>query len=203
MPPTILLLVRHTDVHNPRNLIYGRLPRFRLSEQGRAEALRTARALRDEPIDAAYTSPQLRARQTARLLLQDRPELPLRITSLLAEIYSSWQGVDPAQHGGWVSFYEPPRDAETDESIEMIWRRMERFARRVRRRHAGQTVLAISHGDPIRIFRLGFEGGPFTVAALTRLPMAAKGSITRVEFAADGAPTFQYVDPALRVPAAV
>src|SRR5262249_10854599 len=129
MAVTTLLLVRHADVHNPQNLIYGRLPRFRLSAQGRLEATRTALALRQEPITVAYTSPQLRARQTTQIILADRPPVPVRVTRLLAEIYSSWQGVNPAHHGGFVSFYEPPRDPETDESIEMIWRRLERFAR--------------------------------------------------------------------------
>ena len=67
-PRTTILLVRHADVHNPADVVYGRLPRFGLSSVGREEATRTAATLAGEPLAAIYSSPQLRARQTAETI---------------------------------------------------------------------------------------------------------------------------------------
>src|SRR5262249_56679907 len=75
---TTLYFVRHTEVHNPRDLFYGRLPRFRISARGREQAERVADYLADEPIVAVYTSPLLRARQTAQVIAARHPGVPLR-----------------------------------------------------------------------------------------------------------------------------
>src|SRR5688500_10709904 len=40
---TTLLLVRHAEVYNPDQILYGRLPRFRLSDVGQQQAERLAR----------------------------------------------------------------------------------------------------------------------------------------------------------------
>src|SRR5438094_9831085 len=87
-----LYLVRHTDVHNPRDVLYGRLPRFRLSDLGRKQAETTAQALAEEPIAAFYTSPRLRARQTTRILAMPHPDAVVHITRLLDEVLTAWQG---------------------------------------------------------------------------------------------------------------
>ncbi len=55
---TTLYIVRHTDVHNPADILYGRLPRFRLSDLGLQQAERTAQVLAEEPVAAFYSSPQ-------------------------------------------------------------------------------------------------------------------------------------------------
>ena len=76
MESTVVLVVRHTDVHNPNNLFYGRLPRFRLSALGQEQAERTAAYLAGTPITAIYSSPQLRARQTARVIARRHHDAP-------------------------------------------------------------------------------------------------------------------------------
>ncbi|HEV7215896.1 MAG TPA: histidine phosphatase family protein, partial [Chloroflexota bacterium] len=88
---TTLLYVRHADVFNPENLLYGRLARFGLSDYGKYHAERAAGYLEDEPIVAIYTSPLLRARQTTRILARRHPGVPIAIRSSLAEVRSSWQ----------------------------------------------------------------------------------------------------------------
>ena len=57
-------MVRHAHVHNPQDILYGRLPRFRLSPEGRTQAEILARFLSTRDTAAIYTSPLLRARQT-------------------------------------------------------------------------------------------------------------------------------------------
>ena len=68
MPQTDILFIRHAEVMNPDNVFYARLARFKLSEQGLKDAEAAAAALAEEPLAAIYTSPMLRAKQTARII---------------------------------------------------------------------------------------------------------------------------------------
>src|SRR5690242_12322635 len=107
--PTTIILVRHADVHNPADLVYGRLPRFRLSAIGREQATRTAEALAPVPFAALYSSPQLRARQTAQAIAARHPRLAVHVTQRLAEVRTGWQGTANATMAAHqFNFYEPP-----------------------------------------------------------------------------------------------
>lgn len=190
---TTLLYVRHAEVFNPEDLLYGRLPRFGLSDNGRYFAERAATFLQAEPIAVFYTSPLLRARQTTRILARKHPGVPIRVRSQLAEIRSSWQGTAYHALPAGKTVYET-RQQPSDETIEDVWRRMKGLTDQLLRCHAGQTVLCVSHGDPIKILTLGFKGETLDVAAV-RQPDPARCSVTRFAFAApDAPPTITYTD---------
>src|SRR3989442_10228792 len=67
-PQTRCYLVRHCDVLNPRGVLYGYLPGFPLSEKGVRQAHHLGRYLAATPARRIYTSPLLRARQTADII---------------------------------------------------------------------------------------------------------------------------------------
>jgi broad specificity phosphatase PhoE len=50
--PTLVHLVRHGVVENPRRVVYGRTPGWHLSAEGRAQADAAARRLAGRPIAA-------------------------------------------------------------------------------------------------------------------------------------------------------
>src|SRR4030081_978457 len=90
---TTVWLARHGEVHNPGNVLYGRLPRVRLTAEGRRQAMALANFLRPRPLVAIYSSPMLRARRTAELSLHAHPALQrVRIDSDLQEVRTSWEG---------------------------------------------------------------------------------------------------------------
>ncbi|MDQ5824201.1 MAG: histidine phosphatase family protein [Chloroflexota bacterium] len=195
-----LYLVRHTDVHNPDDVFYGRLSRFGLSDLGRRQAERTASVLAEVAVDAFYSSPQLRARQTARTLAAAHGEMPVRVSSLLAEVRTAWQG---RPHSELVTlhfdFYNNPLD-EADEKLHGIWDRINRFVRRVRRRHQGQTVVGVTHGDIVFLSKSGFRGMPIAIESIRRRDFyPGKGSLTRLTFSNDLSQVFplrvEYYDP--------
>lgn len=64
-PRTIVHLVRHGEVHNPDKILYGRLPGYRLSERGRAQAEATARSFADHDVAYLACSPLQRTRETS------------------------------------------------------------------------------------------------------------------------------------------
>lgn len=67
MPAERLHLVRHGEVHNPRRVLYGRLPHYRLSEAGRAMARSAAEYVQglDRPVTMLRCSPLQRAQESA------------------------------------------------------------------------------------------------------------------------------------------
>ena len=58
-------VMRHGEVHNPEGILYGRLPGYRLSERGRAQAQAVADWLADHDIVCVVASPLQRAQETA------------------------------------------------------------------------------------------------------------------------------------------
>ena len=200
MKSTVVLAVRHTDVLNPKNILYGRLPRFGLSDLGIRQAERTADYLAGEPIACIYTSPQLRARQTARVIASRHPDVPIKVTRSLAEVLTSAQGIPFSELGALVNVFEPPR-AEGDETIPRILARMQRALRRAAREYPEQTTVLVSHADPIMFLREGLKGKELKLANMRGPDFPEKGSVTRFEFVpGEAKPRITYVDPS-RIPA--
>ena len=82
---TTIYLVRHGEVHNPEQIIYGRLPGFGLSTKGREQVEAAATALEKlKPFDVLYSSPLQRAQESAALLTA-RLQMPILEDELLAE----------------------------------------------------------------------------------------------------------------------
>ena len=67
MPATHVHLVRHGEVHNPGGVLYGRLPHFHLSENGKEMALAAANALVSAGVKPVklLASPLIRTQESA------------------------------------------------------------------------------------------------------------------------------------------
>lgn len=185
---TTILLVRHADVYNPRNVFYGRLPRFRISELGVKQAQFLAGRL---TADVFYASPMLRARQTARILAG--PEAPVRTVSDLIEVRTGWMGTPNEQLPARINLYEPPHGA-ADETMEEIAARVDRALRRLARRHPGSTLCCVSHGDPIVIAHALYKGLPMKLDSIRMSWYPQKCSVTTLRFGGGGVPEVGYED---------
>src|SRR6202142_2822993 len=89
---TVVHLLRHGEVHNPHRLIYGRLPDFHLSEDGRMMAKAAAGFLAGRDVTALYSSPLDRARETAEPLAAQFG-LPVVIDERLVEPWNHFEGL--------------------------------------------------------------------------------------------------------------
>ncbi|MBD2018250.1 histidine phosphatase family protein [Microcoleus sp. FACHB-53] len=88
-----LLLVRHGETE------WNRVARFQggidvpLNENGRKQAQQAAEFLKDVPIDFAISSPMLRPKETAELILKNHPNIKLELQEKLKEInHGLWEG---------------------------------------------------------------------------------------------------------------
>ena len=191
--PTTVLVVRHAEVHNPRDILYGRLPRFRLSARGKEQAHQTARFISTRPLTALYSSPLLRARQTARILLEYQPKLRMHTAHDLIEVGTSYQGSPNSILKPGFSFYDPVRD-ESDETMAQVRDRMLSVLRRLIRRHVGQVFAVVSHADPIAILRLGLEGRELNNANLHSTVYPARASVLQIALEPDREISLSYFD---------
>jgi broad specificity phosphatase PhoE len=159
---THIYLIRHGEVFNPKKILYGRLPGFGLSENGKREIEQTAHFLKSKHIDLIYSSPLLRAKQTARII-QKKINLSQNNTSKkVLEVRTSFQGrlfADLAPDQSDV-YFSPDR-AKTDETFVQIASRMQNFIDELAKKHPGKHIAVISHGDPIMLL----------AAAIKKLPL--------------------------------
>jgi probable phosphoglycerate mutase len=194
---TTIWLARHGEVHNPGHVLYGRLPRFRLTPEGQRQARSLADLLRARPLSAIYSSPMLRARSTASVILATHPDLGrVRVDSDLSEVRTGWQGepLSALERIDW-DLYSHRRHPE-DDTLEAISLRMHRWLRRMLKRHAGQEVVGVSHGDPMLILVGTLSGLPLDARRIFPRPYIAPGVVYTLHFDASGA----YAGVELRVP---
>jgi broad specificity phosphatase PhoE len=177
--PTDLFVVRHAEVHNPKDILYGRLPGYGLSDTGRVQAEATARFLSTKAIEAIYTSPLLRARQTAQIISRYHTGLAVSRSSKLLETKTSYQGSPNSILKPGFSFYDPLMSPE-DESMEEIFFRILRFLQTTATRHAGGAAVAVTHADPIAIMRVGLQGKEFNNANLHAVVYPMRASVTQL-----------------------
>lgn len=177
-------LIRHGEVYNPKQVFYGRLPRYHLSALGLREAATTGEFLRHEPLQAVYASPLLRARQTAAAIAAPH-NLKVSINKLLLEVRTHRQG-DLLANMGDFNFYEPLAHP-ADETLDVVLERVQLFVKKIMQRHKNQQIAAVSHGDPVVLLHAYYCEMPIRLASLRQphfYPQHA--SVTRYDWPPEG-----------------
>lgn len=188
-PSTLVLLVRHGRTATTGKVLPGRAPGLHLSDDGRREAETVARRLGTLPgVAAVYASPMERARETAAPIAQAR-RLALRIERGLNECdFGEWTGkrISPLtrrpewriiqRHPSWFRF-------PGGESFMEMQTRIVGALARLAQAHRGATVVAVSHGDPIKAAVAHALG---THLDLFQRIVIAPASITAVAYRPEG-----------------
>lgn len=187
--PIKIHLIRHGEVYNPDQILYGRLPRFKLNENGRRQARATGSRLNGRPIDAVFSSPMLRARQTAKEIIQYLPYLNIQISTLLNEVYTSYEGRPGAEIDAREGDVYTGADAGCEQPEDIV-SRTRKFIARMRRHYTGGQVAAVTHGDIVTFMVLWARGFDLIPKNKTQLLQAgfpdaypAHASITTLTYA--------------------
>ncbi|MBI2617219.1 histidine phosphatase family protein [Candidatus Gottesmanbacteria bacterium] len=163
MNQTTLYFMRHGQVYNPQDILYGRLPNFGLSEKGIKDVENAATKLKNFGITHIYSSPMLRAKQTAKII-GSKLGIEASTSRLLNEVRIIFQGMPLSKYRLEIQpkLYNQQLVAKGQESIDEIASRMMKFLHTMIQRHSKESILAISHGDPILILAAKTKGIPFT-----------------------------------------
>jgi broad specificity phosphatase PhoE len=181
-----IYLVRHAEAANPREILYGRLPRVDLSPRGREQATVLAAAMANLPLEAIYQSPLLRARRTAAAIAAHHPGVPIITSRLLLENLHPYQGRAQAEVARLADrAYDRDVLGADGESIVDLRDRMARFLRRAAGRHPDGVVAAVGHADPLAALRAHLLGKELTTASL-RQEAPQLAAVFRVELGSDG-----------------
>lgn len=148
--------MRHGHTPTTGKLLPGRAPGLHLSDDGRAQAEAVAERLATlKSIDAIYSSPLERTRETAAPIAKARG-LKVKVERGLIEMdIGEWTGCElkavsklPEWKG--VQRYPSGFRFPGGESFTDCQARMVATVARLRAAHPGQTVVAVSHADPIK-----------------------------------------------------
>jgi probable phosphomutase (TIGR03848 family) len=156
-PATLALFVRHGCTPTTGKVMPGQARGLHLSEEGRSQAEAVAERLSAlESIDAVYASPLERARETAAPIAKRRG-LKVTIDKSLADGHTGdWTGLELkalAKLPEWKAVRSYPSSFRfpNGESFVEMHARMAGVVDRLRERHPGQTVVLVSHADPIKL----------------------------------------------------
>lgn len=157
LPTTTVLLVRHGRTPTTGKHLPGQAPGLHLSDHGRAQADRVAEriAAMPHPPVAVYASPLERARETAAPIARALGLRVRRERDLIDLDIGSWEGMSLARAARrrewaivqrWPSGFRFPGG----ESFAELSARAGDAVLRLVAAHRGETVVAVSHADPIR-----------------------------------------------------
>ncbi|MCX6463039.1 MAG: histidine phosphatase family protein [Pseudonocardiales bacterium] len=199
MTRTVVHLLRHGEVHNPDGILYGRLPGFRLSANGRHQAEIVAKALADADLGAVVASPLQRAQETAAPVAAAHG-LQVGTDEGLIEAGNQFEGERVSVGDGalrsprhWPKLRDPFTPS-WGEPYREIGERMLAAVHRARETAPGREVLCVSHQLPIWTLRRFVTGQRLWHDPRRR--QCALASLTSLVF--DGAELVQvrYTEPA-------
>jgi len=162
-------MIRHGETDwNRENRFQGHAD-TELNEAGRAQTRALALELADESFRAVFSSPLLRAYETA-MILAERCTLAVEHAAALMEVdVGSWSGltreeVEARFPDGFRRWLEYGHGWDDGESYEELGARVVAGLLRIAEAHQHGTVLAVTHGGPIRSALAVAHGVPFDEA---------------------------------------
>lgn len=193
---TLVLLVRHGQTPTTGTVLPGRAAGLHLSDAGRAQAEAVAERLAGLRIDALYTSPLERARQTAEPTERATGFTATLDDGLLECDFGEWTGEKlSALHKlpAWRTVQQAPSTFRFPggESFAELQARMIGTMERLRTAHPDGVVVCFSHADPIKAI--------LTHALGTHLDHFQRvdvgtGSISAIHWPAGAAPVVRLVN---------
>ena len=163
---TTLLLIRHGENDYTRTgKLAGWTPGVRLNEAGRQQAEALAERLKPLPLQAIYSSPLERARQTAAPLARAHG-LSVQIRAALGEVrYGQWTGRSLkalARTRLWRTVQARPSAMtfQEGETFRDVQKRVVDEIETLAARHPKDAIAIVSHGDVIKLAVAHYLGLP-------------------------------------------
>jgi broad specificity phosphatase PhoE len=195
---TIVHLVRHGEVENPRQVLYGRLPGYHLSADGRMMAKAAAGFLAGRDVTVLLTSPLERAQETAEPIAEEFGLTPV-IDERLIEPWNHFEGMTFGVGDGslrqprhWRHLVNPLRPS-WGEPYRSVADRMLAACLDAVRAASGHEAVCVSHQLPIWTARRAAEGRRLWHHPARR--QCALGSVTSLTYTGGRVTAVSYAEP--------
>jgi probable phosphomutase (TIGR03848 family) len=159
----VILLVRHAVADETGKRLYGRQPGVHLSQAGRRQAQEVTARLRELSLAAVYSSPLERCMETAAPIAEALGLDAIVEPDLVETDEGAWTGKTFNQirrTRRWRRLLMVPSSARAPqgESTTEVQARSVRAIETISERHPRAAVVAVSHGDPIRLILAHYAG---------------------------------------------
>ena len=197
---TVVHMLRHGEVQNPHHVLYGRLPGYHLSANGRLMAAAAADYFDGRPVAAVFASPLERAQETAQPVAE-RLGLTITTDQRLIESENVLEGKTVSLASlatnplNWRYLWNPFRPS-WGEPYTQVAARVRQVIDRARETAHGREAVCVSHQLPIWVTRLAAEHKRLWHNPNTR--ECALGSVTSFTFDADRLTGVSYAVPPRR-----
>ncbi|MBD3940350.1 histidine phosphatase family protein [Microbacterium sp. NEAU-LLC] len=164
MPAARLHLVRHGEVHNPARVLYGRLPGYRLSADGRRMARQAAEYVKalERPVSVLISSPLQRTQESAEPFTELFGIEPV-IDERVIEPTNVFEGKRMARAlvnpWNWRHLRKPALPSWGEPYADVVGRMNKAMTEAWESVDAGDVVI-VSHQLPIWITHLAVTGQP-------------------------------------------
>ena len=196
---TTVHLLRHGEVHNPAKILYGRLPGYRLSDDGVAMAKRAADWFTEMDVVHLVASPLERAQQTAAPLAEAK-RLEVHVDERIIEAGNAFEGLAVGVGDGvlraprhWWKLRNPFRPSWGEPYVE-IAARMLAAVEAARDAARGHEAVLVSHQLPIWTLRLHVQSRRYVHDPRRR--QCGLASVTSVSYDGDRMDSIAYAEPA-------
>ena len=172
---TKILIIRHGETAWNRGKIFRGIYDIPLNENGKQQARLAAEALKDMKLDAAYTSPLSRAKESAEIITEYHGISPVPHDGFMDLDYGEWTGKEdsevaklwPNEHKAWTTnahSVRPPGGTTLKEVFNKSFTAMEELAKE----HEGGTIAIFAHRVVNKLLiigalSLGLERFPFII----------------------------------------
>ena len=172
MAATLIIFVRHGRTPTTGTKLPGWAPNLHLSDEGKSQAEMIAKEIKKSSssflgtkVSAVYASPMERTQETAKPIAKT---LNLRVRTLqgLNECdFGDWTGRrlrDLSKLKSWSTIQKQPSSFRfpNGESFTEMQNRMLKTVDKILERHSGETVVCVSHADPIKAILASAVGTP-------------------------------------------
>lgn len=147
-----IYLIRHGAVENPKQILYGRLPGFKLSKKGVAQVQKIAEELKNlnADIKKIYSSPLERAVQTAEIIAAElgvsKNDI-IKDERLIEIDTGKWQGVRLSE------FHKHYVQIRAENGLGIPYETAEKVADLINEiSKSNENTALVSHWDPIMTF---------------------------------------------------
>jgi broad specificity phosphatase PhoE len=197
---TVVHLLRHGEVHNPDHVLYGRLPGYHLSANGRMMAAAAADFFDGRKVAAVFASPLERAQETAQPVAE-RLGLTITTDDRLIESGNVLEGKSISLAGlamnpvNWRYLWNPFLPSWGEPYTEVV-ARVRQVIDSAREAGSGREAVCVSHQLPIWVSRLAAEHKRLWHNPSSR--QCALGSVTSLTFDGDLLTGVSYAVPPRR-----